>query len=368
MGGPDPIDVLLKSRPALGLAPAAAPALLFVPLGFVLGPGVLGVLSGEVLGHLDVVVSLALGTLGVFVGLGLDLGPGERRLLAAASVESLVTILVVMATSAHLMSSWGLALDGPPAVALGLALGVAASASAAGPGGPHDAPHRAATRIADLDDVLPIVLGGFVIAAAPVASWPSAGGLTLATIALGVAGAVAGWLLFESALGSAERGVFVAGAVLLLAGGAAYLGVSPLLSGLVAGACWRALPGGADRVARDDLRKFQHPLVVMLLVVAGATLTSTRAGIWLLAPFLAFRLAGKLVGGWLASRLAPGVAPSHLGAHLVAPGVLGIAFALNFRQVSPSAAGDALLFAATVGSLMSEVLALAAHPPAGRAR
>jgi hypothetical protein len=46
-------------------------------------------------------------------------------------------------------------------------------------------------------------------------------------------------------------------------------------------------------------------------------------------------MAGKLVGGWLASRMAPGVAPSDLGAYLIPPGVIGVAFALNLQQVAP---------------------------------
>jgi len=380
MGGPDPIDsaleagggataagrlhVLFRSRAALGLAPAAAPALLFVPLGVVLGPAALGLLSDEALTHLDTVVSLALAALGVFIGLGLDVRPAERRLLAAASMESLLTVALVASTTAFLLARWDLRLEAPSAV-VALALGIVASASSAGAAEEwHDLPHQSATRIADLDDVAPILIGGFVIAAAAHGpSAPSAGLLTVATIAIGVAGALAGWLLFETATGEAERAVFVAGAVLLVAGCAAYMGVSPLLAGLAAGVCWRLLPGPADRVVRENLRKFQHPLVVVLLVVAGATLSRSVPGVWLLAPFLTFRLAGKLIGGWFASRLAAGVTPSHLGSYLIAPGVLGIAFALNFRQVSASRAGDALLFAGAVGSLLSEVLALFAVPP-----
>ncbi|HUG55406.1 MAG TPA: hypothetical protein VMR21_17500 [Vicinamibacteria bacterium] len=383
MGGPDPIDSALEagsgattagrlrfffhSRAALGLAPAAAPALIFVPLGIVLGPAGLGLLSEEALAHLDTVVSLGLAALGVFIGLGLEMGRAERRLLAAASVESLVTVALVAFTTAFLLASWDMRPEVPAAV-LALALGIVASASSAGAAEEwHDGPHHLATRIADLDDVAPILIGGFVIVAAAHGSFaPSAVVLTAVTIAVGVAAAIAGWLLFERASGEAERAVFVAGSVLLLAGCAAYLGLSPLLAGLAAGVCWGLLPGQADHIVREDLRKFQHPLVVVLLVVAGATLSGSSAGVWLLAPFLCFRLAGKLIGGWFASRLAPGLTPSHLGSYLIAPGVLGIAFALNFLQVSPSRAGEALLFAAAVGSLVNEAIALAAMPPARR--
>jgi len=41
------LDMLLRSRAALGLRPAAAPAVLFVPLGVLLGPEVLAASSPE---------------------------------------------------------------------------------------------------------------------------------------------------------------------------------------------------------------------------------------------------------------------------------------------------------------------------------
>ena len=64
--------------------------------------------------------------------------------------------------------------------------------------------------------------------------------------------------------------MFVLGALSLAGGAAAYLRVSPLAVGLVAGVFWTVAPGRADRIVHDDLRKVQHPLVVLLLVTAGA--------------------------------------------------------------------------------------------------
>jgi hypothetical protein len=100
---------------------------------------------------------------------------------------------------------------------------------------------------------------------------------------------------------------------------------------------------------------------VVLLVTAGAGLELSVAGLWLFAPYVVFRLAGKLLGGWVASRIAPAIAPSDLGAHLVTPGVIGIAFALNLQQVAPSSAG-ALVFAVAAGAIASELLSLLVKP------
>ena len=101
--------------------------------------------------------------------------------------------------------------------------------------------------------------------------------------------------------------------------------------------------------------------MVVLLVTAGASLQASLAGIWLFAPYVVFRTVGKLGGGLMASRLAPGIAPSDLGAYLIPPGVIGIAFALNVLQVA-SAAAMPLVFAVSVGALVSELLAVIVTP------
>jgi hypothetical protein len=46
----------------------------------------------------------------------------------------------------------------------------------------------------------------------------------------------------------------------------------------------------------------------------------------------------------------------------MSPGVLAIAFALNFRQALPPAAGDMLLATAAIGTAAFELVALAVVP------
>lgn len=379
VGGPDILDVevaaspragalaRLRTRAALGLEPALAPAILFVPLGVLLGPLVLGIVSEEVLAHLDTVVSIALAALGVFVGVAVDLRDRtSRRTLVAASVEALVTIAVVLGAALVLFAAWGLRLDANP-WSVALILGISASASSAGAVDDGAAgADRAAAAIANLDDVLPLLLGGVALAwgAGQPPLWAVVSAVH--TVLLGAGVAAAGWLLFERAHGAAERAVFVVGTVVLLGGVAAYLALSPMLAGLAAGVFWTSAPGRAEKVIRDDLGKIQHALVVLLLVTAGASLVWTPIALWLFAPFVVFRLAGKLIGGSLAAWLVPHVAPADLGSHLIAPGVLGLAFALNFQQVAPSATAAAVLAAATAGSLACEVLGVWARPRPAR--
>ncbi|MPY90456.1 MAG: hypothetical protein GEU99_21355 [Luteitalea sp.] len=386
IGGPDPIDVgvsdrrlplralvprLLRRRAALGLAPAIAPAVIFVPLGVLMGPAFLGLLSPDVLVHLDAVVSVGLAALGVFVGMALKLQSArDRALLGAGCVESSLTIAFVTGAVWYLLTKWGMPLTLPvPLVAL--TLGICAAASSAGlVEASSDVRHRTATRIADLDDALPILVGGAVVALVASTDAPRVSDAlvwTGRTCLVGLTIAVAGWLLFERAHSDAERGVFIIGTLVLLGGSAAYLSASPLLSGMTAGLFWTWTPGRAEQMVRESLRKFQHPLIVLLLLVAGASCRPTVAAVWLFAPLVLFRLAGKLAGGWVAARLLEEVTPGDLGTYLVAPGLLGIAFALNVDQWAGARGGTDILTATVAATLAGEALAMLLVPTKGDA-
>ncbi len=356
----------LRTRAALGMRPLTAPVIIFISLGFLIGPQVLGFLPATALAGLDVVVSIGLATLGVFIGLAVGReGMAARRLFVAASVEGCITIAIVAWAVIALLGVWQLPTNLPP-VLVAMALGLCASASAApATDSEGDAAGRVAGRVADLDDVLPIVLGGGLIVLAGPTPRSALDGALL-TIVLGLAIGVAGWLLIERAEGAAERGVFIIGCLALLGGCAAYLGLSPLLTGLAAGWLWVLAPGRCDLLMAGELRKVQHPLIVLLLIATGASLEPSLAGVWLFAPYLVFRLAGKLIGGWTASRIAAGVAPSDLGSYLIPPGVIGVAFALNLNQVTHGDAG-AIIFAVALGALASELLALFVTPRHGTA-
>jgi hypothetical protein len=360
------VDLLLRTRAALGLEPLVAPALVYVPLGTALGPHALGVVTPSLVGRMEPVIAVALATLGVFVGMALDVRTrGRRRLFLAASVESAITMAVLGATMTFLLQRWALPTDtGLTLVAWMLA--VAAAVSAAGvPGDGAGAIERVATSVADLDDAGALVAGAIVTAA--IAS-PSAGEtlrIVLFTALVGLLAGVAGWLLFERARSEAERGVFVLGSLALLGGAADYMRCSPLLAGMVAGLSWTLLPGRADRIVRGDVGRFQHPLVLLLLVSAGALIHVTALAVWLLAPFVVFRLAGKVIGAWAAARLLP-VTGGDLAAYLVPPGLLGIALAINFLQVSATPTALAVATAVALGTLASEAVAFVAVPDARR--
>jgi hypothetical protein len=377
LGGPDPLDrrlgappltglqwlrSILFSRSALGLAPSLTPAVIFLPLGALLGPRGLQWFTPQVLARLDTAVTIALAVLGVVVGIALARELRYAgRLLIAASLESAITVAAVAGATVYFVTETGLAL-GAPLAAIALALGLCAAASSATSASPDsEAAAGVATRVADLDDVLPIVLTTvavpLLVPAFPHGLWISAA----ATIGVGLAVGMVGWLLFDRAESGAERALFVLGAVSLAGGAAAYLRVSPLAVGLVAGACWVFAPGRADHIASDDLRRVQHPLIVLLLLTAGALWAPSETVLWLLAPYLLFRLAGKCAGAWATAPFLD-IRAVDLAAFLMPPGVLAVAFALNVRQLLPAAAGETLVSVVAVGTAAFELFALAVVP------
>lgn len=343
-------------RSLLGVAPSPAPALSFILFGVLLGPAGLGVLTADAVARLGPAVSVGLAALGVFVGLGLgnSLSRGHARLLGAAVVEVLLTALFVGPILWGLLARWDAPIPGPVWL-FALAAGVCSSASAAS--SERTGPLARVGRIADLDDGPLVLLGSIVVGLA--AARPLGAGLGL-TVAAGLLVGIAGWLLFERARSDAERGLFVAGAVALLGGTAAYLAMSPLLSGAVAALVWVRSPGGADRLIADDLRRLQHPLIALLLVTAGAAIEWSFLLIWVVAPLVLLRLAGKLLASIVASRMVE-VAPALLATVLLPQGVLGIAIALNVYQLEGSR--DALLLSAvTLATGLSELLAAVLVP------
>lgn len=351
-----------RSRLALGLSPTPVPSLVLLPLGVALGPNGIGLLSPAVLAYLDPAVSVAIATLGVFVGLGLDWRrPHEKRLLAAASVEAGLTLIMVVAGVS--LALWLADVEtGLAAWLFALLLGICAASSSTTAIERPNHPGVIAARIGDLDDVLAIVAGGIALTWIRVSEPQAAAWVGAQSAAIALALAIAGWLLVAQASSDIEQRVFVLGTLLLLGGAVEYLSMSALFSGLIAGIFWKAAGGSARERIERDVRHVQHPLVVLLLLTAGAQLTFWQALTVIVLLYLLFRIAGKVFGGWLAGRITGHVRPMSVGLYLVSPGMIAVALALNVLQASGPERGAALLAVAVAGSISSDLLSLLVHP------
>lgn len=357
-----PLDVLVRRRAAMGLASVTPPALVFLPIGMALGPMGLGWIGTSALAHLDAAIGMALTAVGCFIGMYLGRGlPRRDHLLAASLLQAAVTLMAITASVVWLLGVWGVDTSVPHWF-LALALGVCGAASAAGAADERAHPgHVLASQIATLDDLLPVIVGGLLLAVALPFEPLRRVEVVLLCLLVWSLLAVAGWLLFERARGGAERGVYVIGILAVVAGSAAYLRLSPIAAGALVGWLWRLFPGQAADIVTDGMRRLQHPLITLLLVGAGAGVSLDSLATWLFAPLLVFRLAGKVMGGWAAARVVGQVAPADLGAYLIAPGLIGIASALAFREALGDI-GVALLSAVVAASLCAELLALVVLP------
>ena len=146
-------------------------------------------------------------------------------------------------------------------------------------------------------------------------------------------------------------------ALLLAGGAAAALGQSALFAGLLAGLVWRfAGRRPRDTIGRDVLF-VQHPLLVLVLLVAGARTDLAPLSIALGIGFVVLRTIGKLLGGAIAERAIGSQMREDFGRHLLWPGVFGVAFALNAATVAGGGAGP-LLGTVVLGTIGSEFVAL----------
>lgn len=314
------------------------PALLLV-IGAALGPRGLVILTPSVLSFLDPAAPVSLAVIGIIAAMRIHSARGTSGVLALATLQASITGLAVagafllLQPAEHTVNGftiWSLTAT---------ALGVAAATSR------------------DADDwILPVVAGGLVLAfvreTAPLAALGTA--LQFAVIAALVAGS--GWLLLSRASTTDEQRISTFSSALLLGGAADYLSMSALLSGAVAGGCWRLSSVAVREHIRRDTTYAGHSLLALVLILAGARAEFSGATIALAVAYTMLRATGKLGGHWIARRVFPAVprSPTQL---LLAPGAFGVAFAFNMVR----ALGDAfvpLLTIVVAGTLASTFIAV----------
>ncbi len=339
----------------------SAPVALLLTAGIAFGPRGINLLSSALLPLLDPIVPVALAALGVLVGLGVgERRTDDRRVFGAACLVAAVTMLVVSAGFAVVVfaamspisrSVWPLIVTS----------GICAATSLTLPAGNPMEPRTAATRVMELGVLLPMVAGGLVLAWLRADSF--GGGAVLVGHAGGVilAVAAAAWLLLTRTSSETEERVFAVSALLLIGGVAGALSVSALFGGLVAGAFWRFAGRHPRETISRDVLFVQHPLLVLLLLVAGTRADLSPASVALGAGYVVLRVVGQLGGGTVASRIAGGNTPRDLGLHLLRPGVFGVALALNALSIV-GADASILLAAVVAGTIGSDFIALLVPP------
>ena len=147
--------------------------------------------------------------------------------------------------------------------------------------------------------------------------------------------------------------IALVGAIILVSGAAAYLGLSPILAGLVFG----MILSNTSRRPGDitaALRRVDRALYFVMLILAGAMWAPSERE-WLIPVvlFLAIRALGKVGGARLAARAndrLESLGP-HWGRGLLGQGGLALLLGLNYLQF-PELPVPNLVFTAVVASVL----------------
>jgi len=330
-----------------------APLLL---LGIALGSHGLALVSAEAIAFIDPAVPVALGALGALLGLSAGTRrSGDRRLFAVASVEALVTAACVAIPFAMLLPVVAPATTLPEWL-VAVLVAVCAATALAVPAGSPAAPGDHSGRVMELDALLAVAAGGVLLSTirepSPMAALSLTAQACLATLVL----AASAWLLLSKAASDTAERVFTLAALLLVGGAADYLSLSALLGGVLAGVFWQRAGGPARELIRRDALYLQHPLLVLLLVIAGARAELTLPAVALGLTYAVLRAGGRRAAGWAARRLAGPFRCVDLGARLLPPGVFGVAFALNaVREYGPEL--SIVLTVIVIGTAASDLVA-----------
>jgi hypothetical protein len=335
----------------------SVPVGLLLMAGIAIGPRGINLLSLSTLTLLDPVVPVALAAFGVLIGLSAnDRRTDDVRMLAAAGLAAAVTALVVSAGSGVVALTAMSSVTRPFWIFI-LIGGICAATSLTLPSDDSLEPRSAATRVIELGVLLPIVAGGVVLAWLQAGSIAGAGVLVAHACGVILALAAAAWLLLTRASSETEERVFAVSTLLLVGGVAAAVSVSALFGGLVAGLFWSHARRHPRETIRRDVLFVQHPLLVLVLLVAGARADLSPPTLALGAGYVVLRLTGQLAAGIVARRVV-GVTPLRdLGFHLLAPGVFGVGFALDTVSIV-GADASMLLAAVVVGTIGSELVAV----------
>ncbi len=349
----------------------------FLLLGVVVGPQVAGIMRAEDLIQMEPVVAVAIGAIGLLLGLRFRF---ERLILHHAQSLQLAfftvaaTVLVV-GGGASAFVRWVLpGMDPAGALPAALALGTVAAVSGAGAvssirreldgGGRLGEVLETAAR---LSQVLATVLFGLVFCLFHVGETGLPRQLTAvewmaANVGFGI---VLGMLFFLFLGRERDRDrllLALIGIVLFSSGTAYYLNLSPLFINLTLGALLSNTWQRADDL-RTVMQALEGPLMVVLLVVAGASwnlLAATNplvlgmVGLCLVGRPLAMTIGGRLAFqyGDRSANLTP-----WMGSGLVAHGGLAIVMALDFVDVYPGIGADGLLTGVILSVLLWEILA-----------
>ena len=345
----------------------------YLLLGLLIGPVGTGLLNDETMRAFTPVTMLALGWIGVGLGLRLHL-PSLLRIPSfmyrVGLGEALGTFVLTAGTMAVALDWFT---DQPFEAVLPAALVLGAVAACSGTSGVdvvaarlgQSEPIVRQLRVATLTDaIVAVVVLALVLCLAHPAgltAWgrdPTVTEWAVITVAIGVVGGMLVHLFIGDERKVDRLVIALAASIVLVTGAAAYLQLSPLLPAVLMGGIL-ANTSRQRRLLEELIGKVERPFTFVLLICAGA-LWQPALRDWGIPVvlFLALRIAGKLGGARLAARLN-GMLPVYgptWGRALLGQGSLAIAIALNLLLVEPGPLASIVFSAALSSVLLTDIL------------
>lgn len=346
----------------------------FVVLGVVARRPSVGIVTEPVLAHMDAILGVALGWIGLVAGFRFDarvvggLPRGAARAVALAT--SIPFAFVVGLTGVALLSLSG-GISGPAirdpaflrdALVLGTAGAMTAKTSARLLGASESA--STLRRIVGIEELAGVV--GLAVVAAyfrphAAVTWQLPGtAWLLLTVGLGATvGMVTCATLQFAEHRRPEFVVLALGSVSFAAGVAGYLHLSPLVVTFIAGAFLANFPASYKARLGSALRRLERPVYLLSLFAIGVLWDVSDWRGWVLMPvFMASRLIGKRVAAVAVAR-DPALAfgDEEREALAVSPmGPLAIAIVVNAQLLYPGGSVSLIASAVIAGAIMTEVV------------
>jgi len=281
--------------------------------GFLLGPGVLGILPEQASEWMPVIANIALLLVGFLLGGKLTLA----NTLKNGVVVVFVSISVVLSTLA--IVSVGLIAIGTP---IALALLFSGIATATDPAATMDSIREsdASGRFTDtlqgivsIDDAWGLMAFSLVLASVKMLGGEGGSWVLIGQAAWELLGAIALGIVLGLPMayisGRIKPGqptlLEAMGMVLLCGGIAQHIGVSYLLSSMVLGVVVTNLAKHHDRPFHE-IEDVEWPFMVLFFTLTGASLaleSLSQVG-WLAVAYIIFRTVARLVGCWPGAKLA----------------------------------------------------------------
>lgn len=358
--------------PWSGLLVTGAEFLLF---GAVLGPGVAGLITGEVMADLEPVIYLTLGSIGVLVGIEATWGQVKRTSSAVMRVLAQDTISFLLVVTPFAYLAVGRLFPGVPAPErfLGAAV-LAVTASINSPTIiallsrilPSRGPFTSTIKIiAALNPFLPLFTFGllFTVLHPRVFGADFIGAGILWWMFLNLVALTLGFFMVlftrERCTGN-EMLLVIAGTVLIVGGVCYFLQLSSLYTGMVMGFVVGNFSRKRDQIFRE-LHHIEKILFVAFLILVGATLRIDT-------PWVAAVAAGYVVLRLLLKTVATGGAFEtgfpHLyprrgsGLAFIAQGGLALAIAADYGLATESDLSHFVLAVVAVAVVINDVVAV----------